>query len=57
LIHLVISSNNGSEHQDIIAMKNNYDDFSTNSLRESLNFPNNNKLRESKQNHKLQNIK
>ncbi len=43
LIHWVLSSNNTSEHQDILAMKNNYDDFSQNSLRESLNFPRKNK--------------
>jgi hypothetical protein len=46
VIHIVVSGNqNNNENQDILAMKNNYDDFSQASMRESLNFPKN--LRES----------
>jgi hypothetical protein len=39
IIHLILSSNLEVEHQDLLIMKNNYEDFSNNSLRESYNFP------------------
>jgi hypothetical protein len=39
-IHFILASNYDVEHQDLVILKNNYEDFGQNSYRESFNFPN-----------------
>ncbi len=43
IIHYILASNIDVEHQDLVILKNNYEDFGQNSYRESFNFPNRNK--------------
>lgn len=50
LMNLIISSNTQNESNDLIILSKNYEDFSNNSLRESLNFPINKGVRESYKN-------
>ena len=43
IMHFLISTNKEVQNNDIFIQSKNYDDFNSNSLRESLNFPQSNR--------------